>query len=128
MASMSNGDDEPDCDEPRQRFYCHDGFCGAEDCDRCHPGWWRRQEEEGGINSDQPEEVRAFVVAWDFIFFIGHRSTRAAHRSLPGLSGAPCPSGDPRAGHYPHAGGRQMDGEPAGDAGGFRASGLHPSH
>jgi len=23
---------------PRRRYRCADGFCGADDCDRCHPG------------------------------------------------------------------------------------------
>jgi hypothetical protein len=25
----------------RNIFRCADGYCGADDCDRCRPGWWQ---------------------------------------------------------------------------------------
>jgi hypothetical protein len=35
------------CDKrKRARYSCSDGFCGAEDCETCHPGCTERNEEE----------------------------------------------------------------------------------
>ena len=33
--------------ERRRGFRCADGYCGADDCDRCRPGWqWNSKEDE----------------------------------------------------------------------------------
>ena len=32
--------------EKRRHFRCSDGYCGADDCDRCRPGWWHNYENE----------------------------------------------------------------------------------
>lgn len=36
------------------RWSCSDGFCGADDCPRCYPTSWNRNDEEG--EEDDVEE------------------------------------------------------------------------
>jgi hypothetical protein len=28
------------------KLSCTDGLCGASDCNKCNPGWYRREEKE----------------------------------------------------------------------------------
>lgn len=47
---------------------CSDGFCGADDCARCHPGWQEspegNTEHDDDDNVDEDEEPECGLIGW----------------------------------------------------------------
>ena len=42
---------------PKKQYRCSDGFCGADDCTRCHPEWQ-------GYEPEDDDQDAVSVVGW----------------------------------------------------------------
>ena len=108
--------------EPRKRrpHRCSDGLCGALDCERCFPG--RPEEDDEDVYLEECCLVPAYGTG---AFISGHRSPAVQAGGVSGLPSTAHPARNSGPDNYPDARRRDVDDQPAGDAGGLPSPDLH---
>ena len=49
---------------PKKQYRCSDGFCGADDCTRCHPEWQGYEPEDDDGPEYERDDESCSVINW----------------------------------------------------------------